>query len=333
MIDKTRARSEGRLPYGTPTDGFRPASKVCGAILLAVTMLLGGVSCTTGMAAESCGVGEIGTPPNCYPAPPAPAAPGKSWHVVYSEDFDGNDYDHNKLTPCFDWNVGSCTSSFNAGLETYRPEQVRVSNGTAHLVAEPLLPPEPNDACFKNLCTYKSGLISTARPNANDGKYLFPFTYGYVEARLMFPPVPGFFTAFWMLPINEKFEYRSEIDIVEVLGGDPNTLFMTYHYNDRKQQYRINQAAFDNGACSGRDYSPDWVRFGVDWQPDHIAWYVNGVKCGEFTDSTQIEDGPMQLILNLMVDNQWERDAGSVVVDPRVVEQLKVDYIRIYQQH
>jgi hypothetical protein len=319
-------------------DGLLGASRACVAVFMALLILStpACISGSNGSAAELCGEAEIGTPPNCFAAPPAPAAPGKTWHVAFSEEFNGNDYDHSKLTPCFDFNyANACTDTFNKGKETYRPEQVRVSNGTAKLVAEPLVPPMPEDACYEGLCTYKAGLLSTARPNADrGGQYLFPFTYGYVEARIKYPPVPGFFTAFWMLPTNPTYEYRSEIDIAEILGGDPSTVYMTYHYNDRQQDYEVNSAPDknDNGACPVRDYSRDWTRVGVDWQPDHIAWYINGVKCGEFRDAAQIENGPMQLILHMMVDNNWERKANSVLTDQTLVEQLEVDYIRVYQQ-
>jgi hypothetical protein len=324
------------------SEGLRGASKAGVAALTAFLILPMMTACGVGGSIvptpESCSSDEIGTPPACFTAPPAPAAPGKTWHVAFSEEFDGNDYDHGKLTPCFDWNYDDqCTSSFNTGKETYRPEQVRVSDGTVKLIAEPLSPPVPNDKCYQGLCTYKAGLLSTARPQADDGSnYLFPFTYGYVEARIKYPAVPGFFTAFWMLPTNPTYEYRNEIDILEVLGGDPETLFMTYSYNDRTQAYNVNKFApegtADNGDCPVRDYSQDWVRVGVDWQADHIAWYVNGVKCGEFTDAAQIEHGPMQLILHMMIDNKWERDANSVLADQTLVNQLEVDYIRVYQQ-
>lgn len=263
--------------------------------------------------------------------PPVPAAAGKSWHLVFSEEFDGNDYDHTKLTPCFDWNYGHCTSSFNEGRETYRPEQIRVRDGVADLVAEPLPQPLPDTACDEDLCTYKSGLLSTARPKLPGGKYLFPFTYGYVEARLRVPADPGFFTAFWMVPTNPEYKYRSEIDIAEIEGSDPDSIHMTYAYDDREQSFKVNEGPDANGACPARDYSQDWVRFGVDWQPDHIAWYVNGVECGKFTDAAKIENGPMQLILMLSVNNGWSRSVGSVAGDPAVSD-LEVDYIRIYQQ-
>jgi len=320
-------------------DAFRRAVNAGFAVLM-VLLLLSTSACgsvsdsVTGLASQTCGAGEIGTPPNCFTAPPTPAAPGKAWNVTFSEEFNGNDYDHNKLTPCFDWNYGSCTSSFNLGKETYKPEQVRVSGGSAKLVAEPLSPPESNDACFEGVCTYKSGLLSTARPRADDGsQYLYSFTYGYVEARIKYPNVPGFFTAFWMLPTDPTHQYQNEIDIIEILGGYPENMYQSYHYGaDRNQTFRANKELQNNGKCPMRDFSEDWTRFGVDWQPDHIAWYINGVKCGEFTDSALIPNGPMQLILNMMVDNSWERDWNSLLADQTLVNQLEVDYIRVYQQ-
>ena len=283
----------------------------------------------------SCPAGLIGTVPDCYPIPPAPVASGKQWRVTYAEEFNNaTALDLAKLTPCFDWNFGACTSSFNTGKERYLPSQVQVSDGTAKLVAEPLVPPYASSACYQGQCTYKAGLVSTARPRADNGSpYLFPFTYGYVESRMKFPGTPGFFTAFWMLPTNPSFDYNTEIDIVEILGGHPDTLFMTYHYDGRTTSFTPNNGLHNNGACPTKDYSSDFVRIGVDWQPTYIAWYLDGVKCGQFdgTAST-IESGPMQLILHMMVDNQWERDWGSVLSSQTLVRQLEVDYIRIYQQ-
>jgi hypothetical protein len=64
-----------------------------------------------------CGGGQVGTFPNCFPAPPAPAASGRQWRMTYSEEFSGTALDPTKLTPCFDWNFGACTASFNTGKE------------------------------------------------------------------------------------------------------------------------------------------------------------------------------------------------------------------------
>lgn len=270
---------------------------------------------------------------SCPAPPPFAAASGKRWKLSFAEEFSGTDYDHKKLTPCFDWNYGGCTSSFNNGREHYQKSQIVVSNGTAKLIAAPLSPPLSEGACRSGSCTYKAGLLSTARPRADNGSdYLYKFTYGYVESRLKFPATRGFFTAFWMLPTNTSYAYRSEIDILELLGNDPKTMFMTYHYKNRSQSYAVNKGTFNNGACAVKDYSKGFVRMGLDWQPNRIAWYIDGKKCAEFTDANQIESGPMQIILHMMVDNDWQRRWNVGLLDPKLVRQLEVDYIRVYQQ-
>src|SRR5258705_2117470 len=64
-----------------------------------------------------------------------------TWQLSFSEEFEGSGYDAAKLTPCFDWNYGGCTGSFNQGREYYGASQIHVSGRAAHLVAEPTSPP------------------------------------------------------------------------------------------------------------------------------------------------------------------------------------------------
>jgi beta-glucanase (GH16 family) len=136
-----------------------------------------------------------------------------------------------------------------------------------------------------------------------------------------------------MLPADRSYTYRSEIDILELLGDDPTTMYMTYHYNDRTESHHVNSSKGKNGACATKDYSKQFVRMGMDWQPGHVAWYIDGVKCAEFKGNTsQIENGPMQLLIHMMVDNDWQRRWNVGLTDPTLTRQLEVDYIRIYQQ-
>jgi hypothetical protein len=279
----------------------------------------------------NCPPGQIGAQPNCLGAPPFAPPSGKSWKVSFTEEFNNGTYDKSKLTPCFDWNYGACTASFNQGREHYDPAQVVVSNGTAKLIAAPMSPSKQSNGCQNGTCTYKAGLLSTARARADRGDYLFKFTHGYVESRFKFPATRGFFTAFWMLPADPSYNYRSEIDILEMLGDDPTTMFMTYHYNNRGSSFNVNRGKFNNGACAVKNYSTNFVRMGLDWQPNRIAWYIDGVKCAEFTNASQIENGPMQLILHMMVDNNWQRQWNVGLADPTLIRQLEVDYIRVYQ--
>ena len=270
---------------------------------------------------------------DCNPWLP-PAVAGRSWHVTFSEEFSGASYDPAKLSPCFDWNYGGCTGSFNQGREYYAASQIQVTSGVAHLVAEPTSPPIASNACQNGSCTYLSGLLSTARPRADNGSaYLYKFTYGYVEARLKLIGTQGFFTAFWMLPTDTTYTYRTEIDILEHLGHDPQTMFMTYHYNNRTTSFAVNSGVGNNGACPVKDYTSDFHRFGIDWQADHVAWYIDGIKCAQFDgNATTIENGPMQIILDVMVDNSWQRSWNKGLLDATLVRELAVDYIRVFQQ-
>jgi hypothetical protein len=45
---------------------------------------------------------------------------------------------------------------------------------------------------------------------------------------------------------------RGRIDIGEILGGFPDSVFMTYHYNGRNSSFTPNQD-LQNGACQVKD--------------------------------------------------------------------------------
>ena len=290
------------------------------------------------------GCGSAATP-SVLPQPPVAAPAGKSWKLAFDANFDGTSLDTTKLSPCFDWNYGNCTSTFNDGKEHYLPSQVQVRDGVAHLVAEPLNPPYVDSECVDGACTYKSGLLSTARPNQSS-PYLFPFTYGYVEARMKLPATPGMFSAFWMLPTDPTYKnYDYEIDIVESLGGKSHMIYQSYYYDKRNQFYKVNNLSQDanggddemvkdaNGKCAKMDYSTDFHTYGVDWQPDHVAFYIDGTECGRFTATGpgQIPDKPMQVIIDLMVDTKWQRDVKLVLPNQNVTDDLQVDYLKVWQ--
>jgi beta-glucanase (GH16 family) len=268
---------------------------------------------------------------NC--TPPAPLLSGKSkWNLAFDDEFSESSLDTTKFSPCFDWDGGGCTSSFNNGYEHYQPSQVQLSGGQAHLVAQPLSPPYGDAACYRGSCTYKSGMIATSRPHGSSN-YLYTFTYGYVEASLKIPGTQGFFAAWWMLPADPSYNYNYEIDILEALGSDPTDMEMHYSYNGRAQYYSPNDS-HKNGTCADLDYSQGYHRFGVDWEPTSVTFYIDGTKCGQFTGTAggTIANTPMQLILDQMVSNDWERSVGAPLLDNGLSASLDVDYIHVFQQ-
>jgi len=316
----------------TPTASLEPENgTIAGANTGADIAASGGQYVKFGQGGSgSCPAGQLGAYPDCVVPPAIAPAAGKSWKLPFQEEFSSNT---SKWANCFDWGNSSDCLTPNHGHEKYLTSQVQVSGGTAKLIAAPLSPAVNEQGCYNNLCTYKSGILTSTRVNQT-GAYKFSFTYGYVDIRAKIPGAQGFFTALWLLPNSPSYSYRSEIDMIEVLGDDPSTIFMTYHYPpDRGNSSTPNTGTHNNGACPVKDYSLAFHNYGMDWQADHVAWYIDGVKCGQFSGTTStVENGPMHLIMELMVGNDWQRSWGVDIADQTLTRQLEIDYVHIFQQ-
>ena len=147
----------------------------------------------------------------------------------------------------------------------------------------------------------------------------FEFRYGYVEMRAKLPAGQGFWTALWLLTADS--EAYDEIDIVELLGNDPYTAYMTLHYQDAATQ----DVASKQTKYVGPDFSDDYHVFAVDWQADYLAWFVDGVKRVEITEN--IPKDPMFIIVTFAVGGEWP---GYPDVTTPFPAYLDLDYIRIY---
>lgn len=266
--------------------------------------------------------------------PSVPAPSGKAWSLSWADEFNGTAVDPSRWTTCWDWTYGNCSTSGSAlgGVERYSPSQARQATGVASLVAQPLSSPEAG-SCYQNQCRYTSGLLTTARPGAPSSSYLYSFTYGYVEGRIRASDDAGFWSTFWMLPRRTDLttDYTHEIDILEMAGERPTTALQTYHFAGRTAQWRPNWSPAENGSCPVLKYGGTYHTYGVDWQPDHIAFYLDGRKCGEYTNAANIYDKPMQIILELMVNSSWNRSFGTPLSDFTKTSSMDVDYVRVWQ--
>jgi beta-glucanase (GH16 family) len=150
----------------------------------------------------------------------------------------------------------------------------------------------------------------------------FTFTYGYAEIRARVPAGVGLWSAFWLLPATHKA--RPEIDVMEIIGHEPDMLHMHFHYRDADgEQQSV------GGDWRGPDFSRGWHRFGVDWRPGAIVWYVDGVERFRFDDRDQIPAQPMYLLLNLAVGGDWP---GEPDPSTRFPSTFEIDYVRVWQQ-
>jgi len=165
-------------------------------------------------------------------------------------------------------------------------------------------------------------------------------THGYVEMRAKVPEGDGLWPAFWLLNAH-YVEDSPEIDVMEFLGDDVNTLYNTYHYFDTSDGWRkISSPSFRND-------NPDWTRdfhtFGLSWTPEKLIWYVDGVKTHEVREGELVPDPnnrypagtryrisgqAMYLLANLAVGGNWPGPADKAI-GPKSFE---IDYIRAYKK-
>ena len=181
-----------------------------------------------------------------------------------------------------------------------------VSNGVLSIRAS-LAPPGSNPYGLP----YDSGLITT------NGS--FNQLYGYFEVRAELPAGKGLWPAFWLLP--ESADYASELDVFEVLGDNPNTVYQTVH------DYGGSDTA--GQAFTASNTSTAFHTYGVDWEPDFITYYVDGQAVFKTITPASMKE-PMYMLLNLAVggNGSWPGAPDNAMAFPA---DFKIDYVRAEQ--
>lgn len=146
------------------------------------------------------------------------------------------------------------------------------------------------------------------------------WTYGKYEARARVPhQIQGVLSAVWMTPIDGG--WPPEIDIMEILGHDPATVYFTNHYGTA-QNHQMNGNHFN-----GTDFSNDYHIFTLEWEPGILRWYVDGEKY--FESRSGVPSEPLILRLSLPVGPDWEGNPDDPSVFP---QRFEIDWVRVYQR-
>ena len=146
-------------------------------------------------------------------------------------------------------------------------------------------------------CYYKGPCEWISSKYITKGK--LGFKYGRIEARIKGPVGAGTWGAFWMLgaDIDERqWPWCGEIDVTELVGKSPNTAYGYLH-------------GLLSGGFGGRGttvdmpngFADDYHTYAVDWLPDSIDWYVDGVLFGsqQKKDKDWVFDHEFYLVMNL----------------------------------
>lgn len=155
--------------------------------------------------------------------------------------------------------------------------------------------------------------------------------YGFYEVRAKLPCGRGAWPAIWMVPEDASWPAGGEIDIMEMVGWDPNVIHATLHsgaFNHRLGTQRGAQKQVATACTAFHNYQLDWKPESITIGVDGRAYMrvandqPGGAAAWPFTR-------PYPLILNLAVGGDW---GGAKGVDDRSFPQrMSVDYVRYWK--
>ncbi|GAA1663646.1 glycoside hydrolase family 16 protein [Kribbella yunnanensis] len=175
--------------------------------------------------------------------------------------------------------------------------------------------------CHYGTCEYTSARLLTAQT--------FTQTYGRWEARIKIPGTQGVWPAFWMLGSQGGgWPNNGEIDIMENIGREPNTVHGTIHGPGYSGAEGIG-AAYNSP--NGQPFRNDFHTYRVDWAPNVITWYVDGVQYQRRTPADLggdqwVFNHPFFMIMNVAVGGYWPGYPDGSTVMPQT---MTIDYVRV----
>jgi len=176
------------------------------------------------------------------------------------------------------------------------------------------------------------GGYTSARLNTQ-GK--FSITHGRVEARLQLPRGQGIWPAFWMLGDGfgrVPWPACGEIDIMEMVGHQPGTLYGTLHGPGYSAAAGLTRSV---DLPAGEAFGDTYHVFAVDWRPGRIDWLLDGRAYHSLPPASLpagtrwvFDDTAYFVLLNLAVGGKWPGYPDATTQFP---QEYRVDYVRVYR--
>lgn len=158
------------------------------------------------------------------------------------------------------------------------------------------------------------------------------FRYGRIDIRAKLPKGKGIWPALWLLPQNNVYgnwPKSGEIDLMELVGHEPNKVYGTAHYGPGPQSTSTSR----NYALSSGSFNDEFHVFSVEWKQDQIKWYVDNnlystLNKSDIGSLTWPFNEDFYFIFNVAVGGYWPGDPDATTYFP---QWMIVDYIRVYQ--
>jgi glycosyl hydrolase family 16 len=147
----------------------------------------------------------------------------------------------------------------------------------------------------------------------------FGFRYGYLEVKARIALSQGHHFALWLLP--RPWDWRQEVDIVELRGSEPGAFHAAAHHWDATDR-RIGGSSHVYRPLAGPD---QWHVFSLLWTADDLVWTVDGE---EVHRSPNFIHAPMFFLASFEIDSRF---SGPVTAATKWPAHAEIDYVRVYQ--
>lgn len=164
-------------------------------------------------------------------------------------------------------------------------------------------------------------------------KNIAQWTYGRIEIRAQLPKGTGLWPAFWMLGTNYnevKWPECGEIDIMEHVGFNPDSIFGTIHskaYNHMKGTQKGKKIHIEKPYDAFHIFAIEWTPEKIDFILDDTVY--NHIENEHKTTAEWPFDQDFYLKLNIAVGGML---GGKKGIDDSVFPQkMLIDYVRVFQ--
>jgi len=228
------------------------------------------------------------------------------WDLIWADEFNGPNIDATK------WSISNGASNVNQELEYYSnsSKNVFIQNGCLVLRAI------KEDVGGRN---YTSGKMTSA----GKGDWL----YGRFEVRAKLNNGQGMWPAIWMMPTDNAYggwPASGEIDIMELLGNQPNKIYSTDHWSTNG----ANTQSQGTYTLKTGTFADTFHVFAFEWEAGKQRMYVDDSLFYSGTHGAPF-DKRFYFILNVAVGGSWPGNPNASTVFPN---DMVVDYARVYQK-
>lgn len=175
-----------------------------------------------------------------------------------------------------------------------------------------------------------AGYTSARLSAKNDGG----FGLGRIETRLKVPCGQGLRSLAWLRPAGAAaapWPTSGELDFVEILGGNANTLHATAHFGEEAPN---NTDAGDAYTLSSKTFCEAFHVFAIErsankvtWLLDDQAYFTLTPEDAAFTDAAPWPfDNAFDVVFGITVGGKWPGKPDASIDTAELV----VDYLRVY---